>query len=37
MEFEFDPVKSETNLKKHQINFVDAQQLWSKRGPKHRA
>jgi uncharacterized DUF497 family protein len=29
MEFEFDPVKSETNLQKHQINFVDAQQLWT--------
>lgn len=29
MDFEFDPVKSETNFNKHQINFVDAQQLWS--------
>lgn len=26
--FEFDPEKSQTNLKKHGINFVDAQLLW---------
>ncbi len=29
MEFEFDLVKSETNLRKHGINFSDAQQLWA--------
>lgn len=26
--FEFDPKKSESNLKKHGIDFVDAQALW---------
>lgn len=26
--FEFDPIKSEANLKKHGIDFLDAQQLW---------
>jgi uncharacterized DUF497 family protein len=26
--FEFDPDKSESNLDKHGINFVDAQALW---------
>lgn len=26
--FEFDPKKSESNLKKHGIGFVDAQALW---------
>ncbi len=29
MEFEFDPQKSERNLAKHGIDFVDAQQLWN--------
>jgi uncharacterized DUF497 family protein len=29
MEFEFDPAKSEANLKKHGIDFVNAQALWS--------
>lgn len=28
MEFEFDPVKSASNLRKHGIDFVDAQALW---------
>ena len=28
MEFEFDPVKSEANLRKHKINFKEAQDLW---------
>ena len=28
MEFEFDPVKSETNLRKHRIDFSEAQHLW---------
>ena len=28
MEFEFDPAKSESNLRKHGIDFVEAQQLW---------
>ncbi len=27
--FEFDESKSQTNLLKHGINFVDAQNLWS--------
>lgn len=26
--FEFDPQKSASNLKKHGIDFVDAQELW---------
>jgi uncharacterized protein len=29
MTFEFDEVKSQANLLKHGINFVDAQALWS--------
>jgi uncharacterized DUF497 family protein len=28
MEFEFDPAKSETNLRKHGIDFRTAQELW---------
>jgi hypothetical protein len=28
MEFEFDPAKSESNKRKHGIDFVDAQALW---------
>ena len=28
MEFEFDPVKSSSNLDKHGVDFVEAQQLW---------
>ena len=28
MEFEFDPVKSESNKDKHGIDFVGAQRLW---------
>jgi uncharacterized DUF497 family protein len=28
MEFEFDPVKSETNKQKHGINFEEAKKLW---------
>jgi uncharacterized protein len=28
IKFEFDEKKSQTNLKKHGIDFVDAQQLW---------
>lgn len=28
MEFEFDPVKSEANLRKHKIDFKEAQELW---------
>ena len=27
--FEFDQAKSQTNLSKHGINFVDAQDLWN--------
>ena len=27
--FEFDAAKSQTNLLKHGINFIDAQQLWN--------
>lgn len=26
--FEFDESKSQTNLSKHGINFIDAQRLW---------
>lgn len=29
MEFEFDPQKSETNKRKHGIDFVEAQALWA--------
>ena len=29
MGFDFDPQKSEGNLNKHGINFIDAQQLWN--------
>ena len=29
MEFEFDPDKSATNLKKHGIDFLEAQELWA--------
>ena len=29
MDFEFDPAKSAANLKKHGIDFVGAQALWS--------
>lgn len=29
MEFEFDEAKSKSNLAKHGIDFVEAQQLWS--------
>ncbi len=29
MKFEFDPIKSQSNLAKHGIDFIDAQQLWS--------
>lgn len=28
MDFEFDPTKSATNLRKHGIDFVQAQVLW---------
>jgi uncharacterized DUF497 family protein len=28
MGFEFDPAKSAANLKKHGIDFIDAQALW---------
>jgi len=28
MEFEFNPEKSETNKKKHGIDFIEAQALW---------
>lgn len=28
MEFEFDPVKSDGNKRKHGIDFVEAQALW---------
>jgi uncharacterized DUF497 family protein len=28
MEFEFDPAKSEANLRKHKIDFEEAQELW---------
>ena len=28
MEFEFDPKKSDSNARKHGINFVDAQTFW---------
>jgi hypothetical protein len=28
MEFEFDPLKSEVNRKKHGIDFADARALW---------
>lgn len=27
--FEFDPLKSESNLAKHNIDFVEAQRLWN--------
>ena len=30
--FEFDSSKSESNLAKHKINFIDAQLLWSDPG-----
>ena len=29
MEFEFDPAKSEANLRKHNIDFKEAQALWN--------
>lgn len=29
MTFEFDETKSQTNLLKHGINFIDAQDLWN--------
>jgi uncharacterized DUF497 family protein len=29
MGFEFDPKKSDQNLAKHGIDFIDAQQLWN--------
>ncbi|MEC4818103.1 MAG: BrnT family toxin [Scytonema sp. PMC 1069.18] len=29
MEFEFDDSKSQSNLVKHGINFLDAQELWT--------
>lgn len=29
MEFEFDDTKSQSNLAKHGINFLDAQELWA--------
>lgn len=29
MDFEFDPAKSAANLKKHGIDFIGAQALWS--------
>lgn len=29
MEFEFDPVKSDSNMKKHSIDFERAQLLWT--------
>lgn len=29
MNFEFDPIKSKTNKKKHGIDFVEAQDLWN--------
>lgn len=28
LSFEFDPTKSNANLKKHGIDFIDAQQIW---------
>jgi len=28
MEFEFDPAKSDSNKKKHGMDFIDAQALW---------
>ena len=31
MEFEFDDSKSQSNLAKHGINFLDAQQMWDDR------
>ena len=30
--FEFDEAKSQANLQKHGINFIDAQNLWSDPG-----
>jgi len=29
MEFEYDPEKSASNLKKHGIDFIEAQRLWA--------
>ena len=29
MEFEFDPAKSNSNKKKHEIDFYEAQELWN--------
>lgn len=29
MDFEFDSAKSETNINKHGIDFIDAQALWN--------
>lgn len=28
MNFEFDPAKSESNLKKHGVDFIESQRLW---------
>lgn len=28
MEFEFDPLKSTSNLEKHEISFIEAQKIW---------
>ena len=33
MEFEYDPQKSESNLEKHGIDFVEVQNIWD--DPKH--
>jgi len=30
--FEFDEAKSQSNLEKHGIDFVQAQELWKRRG-----
>ncbi|MFZ2634624.1 MAG: BrnT family toxin [Desulfosalsimonadaceae bacterium] len=29
MKFEFDPTKSQSNMQKHGIDFIEAQALWS--------
>ena len=29
MDFEFDPRKSDTNKRKHGIDFIEAQRLWN--------
>jgi len=33
VEFEFDDAKSQANLLKHGIDFIEAQEMWARRSP----